>query len=139
MINLEEEARKRRERLTKTKPETSLQKNEELPAVQSATPSALALPPGTVDASGAEILAVETEAPETLEAQAKALLAAARSTASAFFDPDAEIEVDALVAPKGMNADLKREYEKRTRKLSKKTRRSIVDLVKARLAEASAE
>lgn len=39
-----------------------------------------------------------------------------------------------MLAPKGQNADLKREYERRTAILQKQTRRAIVDIVRERLA-----
>lgn len=44
-----------------------------------------------------------------------------------------------MINPKGRNSDLKREYERRMKALSKQTRRSIVDIVRKRLDKEAQE
>ena len=142
MINLEEEARKRRERLRK---QPLARAEEEKEACESAETVAdahsdgdkeLDLPPGVFDAEGSEIISVSAGGPltVTLEAQAQEILAAARlnGTTASFFAKDVEA-MDSLLAPRDMNADLKREYEKRNALLAKSTKRAIVDIVRERL------
>ena len=43
-----------------------------------------------------------------------------------------------MLVPKDKNADLKREYERRTANLNRQTKRAVVDIVRARLERENA-
>lgn len=67
--------------------------------------------------------------PDTLEAQVKSLLS-----------PQNDLIIDPEISvPSDKNSDLKREYQRRMTLLNKQTRRSIVDIVRARLEKESKE
>ena len=44
-----------------------------------------------------------------------------------------------MITPKNRNSDLKREYERRSAILNRETRKSIVDIVKARIENSQGE